>query len=72
MCVNGTVNIVMDESTMEVPSESLMVYKTSLFLTATRHSTDLDVHLLQHLKTGIQIVLYSPMLLCKTVGESVD
>lgn len=36
--VSGTMSIVMDEPSMEVPSESLMVYKTSLFLDTNSHS----------------------------------
>lgn len=44
--VSGTVSIVMDEASIEVPSENLMVYKTSLFLDA---ATLAIVHLQQHL-----------------------
>lgn len=44
--VSGTVSIVMDEASMEVPSENLMVYKASLFLNT---ATIAIVHLRQHL-----------------------
>ena len=39
----------MDETGMEVPSECLMVYKTSLFLDTNGHSQCLDVQLPQQL-----------------------
>lgn len=41
-------SIVMDEASMEVPGESLMAYKASLFLDTT--TTHLDVDLPQHLE----------------------
>lgn len=37
--VSGSMSIVMDEAGTEVPSEGLTVYKTSLFLDTSSHSS---------------------------------